>query len=51
MTMFFFDEADELEEYQTFRRQDQPLELEYEKIRIILCDTDEAPRVNSRMKQ
>jgi hypothetical protein len=24
MSMFFFDEADELEEYQTFRRQDQP---------------------------
>jgi len=24
MSMFFFDEADELEEYQIFRRQDQP---------------------------
>ena len=42
MTMFFFDEVEELEEYQTFRRQDQPLELEYEKIRIALRNTEEA---------
>jgi uncharacterized coiled-coil DUF342 family protein len=32
MVMFFFDEAGELEEYQIFRRKDQPLLLEYEKL-------------------
>ena len=48
MTMFFFDDADELEEYQTFRRQDQPLELEYEKMRVALRDAEAALRVNPR---
>ena len=46
MSMFFFDEADELEEYQTFRRQDQPLELEYEKLRVALRDTETALQGN-----
>jgi len=46
MSMFFFDEADELEEYRIFRRQDQPLELEYEKLRRALRDAETALGVN-----
>ena len=46
--MFFFDEADELEAYQTFCRQEQSLELEYEKIRIAPRDAHEALRINCR---
>ena len=46
MSMFFFDEADELEEYQTFRRQDQPLELEYEKLRLALRGAETALKGN-----
>lgn len=42
MSMFFFDEAEELAEYQTFRRQDQPLELKYEKLRRALRDAQTA---------
>jgi hypothetical protein len=34
MTRFFFDEAGELEEYQSFRRHDQYMDLAYEKIRV-----------------
>jgi hypothetical protein len=44
MTMWFFDEAGELEEYQTFRRQDQPLELEYLRLRIDLRRAEAALR-------
>lgn len=39
--MWFFDDTEELEEYQTFRRQDQPLELEYLKIRVALREHPE----------
>lgn len=46
MSMFFFDEADELDEYQTFRRPDQPLELEYEKLRVALRDAETALKGN-----
>ena len=51
ITRFFFEEAGELEEYQTFRRQDQPLELECEKIRVVPRDAEEALRVNPEDKQ
>ena len=44
--MFFFDEAGELEEYQTFRRQDQPRELEHLKIRTALNDAEETLRTD-----
>jgi hypothetical protein len=44
MTMWFFDEAGENFEYQTFRRKDQPLELEYLKIRIDLRAAEVALR-------
>ena len=44
MVMFFFDEAGELEEYQTFRRQDQPLDLGYEKTRRALYAAKEVLR-------
>jgi hypothetical protein len=36
MTGYFFDDADEMEEYQLFRRQDQPLLRAYEKLRLAL---------------
>jgi hypothetical protein len=42
MAMFFFDEAGELEEYQDFRKKDQPLELEYEKTRAALYLAEKA---------
>jgi hypothetical protein len=48
MSMFFFDETDELEEYQTFRRRDQPLELEYEKLRLTLRDVETALQGNPK---
>ena len=44
MTMFFFDDAEELEDYQIFRKKDQPLELEYEKIRRALLNAEAALR-------
>jgi hypothetical protein len=44
MAMFFFDEAGDLEEYQTFRKKDQPLELEYEKMRRALRQAEAALR-------
>jgi hypothetical protein len=42
MSMFFFDDADELLDYQIFRQKDQPLELEYEKLRVALRDAEVA---------
>ncbi|MBI4795916.1 MAG: flagellar biosynthesis anti-sigma factor FlgM [Deltaproteobacteria bacterium] len=51
MTMWFFDEAEELEEYQTFRRQDQPLELEYLKIRVALGAAEAALREHPEDKE
>jgi len=42
--MFFFDEVEETEEYQTFRQKDQPLELEYEKTRAALHAAEVALR-------
>ncbi|MEW6660249.1 MAG: hypothetical protein AB1424_16515 [Thermodesulfobacteriota bacterium] len=36
MTMWFFDDAEELVDYQIFRKKDQPLLLEYEKLRRAL---------------
>jgi hypothetical protein len=36
MTMWFFDDAEELEDYQIFLKKDQPLLLEYEKLRKAL---------------
>ncbi|MBU4232235.1 MAG: hypothetical protein L6277_04980 [Desulfobacterales bacterium] len=42
MSMFFFDDADELLEYQIFRQKDQPLLLEYEKIRKALHEAEAA---------
>jgi hypothetical protein len=46
MVMFFFDEAGELEEYLTFRRQDQPLELKHLEIRTALNQAEEALRTD-----
>jgi hypothetical protein len=46
MAMFFFDEAGELEEYLTFRRQDQPLELKHLEIRTALNQAEEALRTD-----
>ncbi len=40
MTMFFFDDADELEEYQAFRKQDQPLELVHLALRVALKEAE-----------
>jgi len=37
MTMWFFDDAEELEDYQIFLKKDQPLLLEYEKLRKALA--------------
>jgi len=42
MTMFFFDEAGELEEYQTFRRKDQPLENVHLELRLALQKAEAA---------
>jgi ATP-dependent exoDNAse (exonuclease V) beta subunit len=50
ITMFFFNEAGELEEYQTLRRQDQPVELEYEKIRKALHESEAALRAHPEDK-
>jgi hypothetical protein len=36
MVMFFFDEAGELEEYQLFKKKDQPLELVHLEVRKAL---------------
>jgi hypothetical protein len=44
MARFFSDEAGELEEYQIFRQQDQPLELAYKKARVALQDAEAALR-------
>jgi hypothetical protein len=44
ITRFFSDEAGELEEYQIFRQQDQPLELAYEKARVARQDAEAALR-------
>ncbi len=46
MVMFFFDEAGELEEYQTFRKKDQPLEMVYLEIRVALNDAEAALQAN-----
>ncbi len=46
MVMFFFDEAGELDEYQTFRDRDQPLMLEHLRIRVALRETQEALRTD-----
>jgi hypothetical protein len=46
MVMFFYDEAGELEEYQTFRRQDQPKELEHLKMRVALKDAEAALQIS-----
>ena len=46
MSMFFFDDADELLEYQIFRQKDQPLLLEYEKIRKALHEAEAALRAH-----
>lgn len=40
MSMFFFDDAEELEEYQAFRKQDQPLELVYLELRVALKEAE-----------
>jgi hypothetical protein len=42
MTMFFFDDAEDLLDYQLFRRLDQPLELEYERVRAALFKEEAA---------
>ena len=36
MAMFFYDEYEEMEEYRLFREQNQPLVLEYERLRRAL---------------
>lgn len=51
MAMWFFDDAEELEEYQTFRRQDQPLELEYLKLRVALRAAEVALRAHPEDKE
>jgi len=50
MTMFFFDEAGELKEYQIFRQKDQPLELAYEKVWVALRDAETALREHPKDK-
>jgi hypothetical protein len=42
MVMFFFDEAGELEEYQLFKKKDQPLELVHLKVRKALQEAHAA---------
>ncbi len=51
MAMWFFDEAGDLEEYQTFRRQDQPLELEYLQLRVALGAAEAALREHPEVKE
>jgi hypothetical protein len=46
MVMFFFDEAGDLEEYQTFRKQDQPLELVHLELRVALKEAEGSLRVH-----
>jgi hypothetical protein len=38
MSMWFFDEAGELQDYQALRRQVRPLEREYLELRVLLRD-------------
>jgi uncharacterized protein (UPF0305 family) len=38
MSMWFFDEASELKDYQALRRQARPLEREYLELRVLLRD-------------
>jgi len=42
MSMWFFDDADELLEYQMFRRKDQPLENVHLELRLALQQADAA---------
>ena len=56
MSMWFFDDADEVLEYQIFRRKDQPLEnvhlelrLALQKAEVALRDDSENPELKSRV--
>jgi len=40
MSMFFFDDAEDLEEYQAFRKKDQPLELVHLELRVALKEAE-----------
>ena len=40
MTMFFFDDKEDLTEYQAFRKKDQPLELVYLELRVALKEAE-----------
>jgi polyhydroxyalkanoate synthesis regulator phasin len=44
MSMWFFDEAGDLEEYQAFRRKDQPLEKVHLELRLALQKAEAALR-------
>jgi len=46
MVGVFFDEAGDLEEYQTFRKQDQPLELVHLEFRVALKEAECSLRVH-----
>ncbi len=51
MTTFFFDEAEDLEEYQMFRRQDLPLEKTYQKLRVALREAETALRKDPQNRE
>ncbi len=46
MVMFFFDESGDLEEYQAFRKQDQPLELVHLNLRVALKEAESSLRAH-----
>jgi hypothetical protein len=48
MSMWFFDEAGELQDYQALRRQTRPLEREYLELRILLRDAAAALKSKPR---
>ena len=45
MSMWFFDEAGELQDYQALRRQARPLEREYLELRTLLHDAAAALKI------
>jgi len=48
MSMWFFDEAGELKDYQALRRQTRPLEREYLELRILLRDATAALKTKAQ---
>ncbi len=50
MVMWFYDDAAEVEEYQTFRKKALPLEKEHHEVRVALRNAEATLRVDSGNK-